>query len=121
LFVPLVEEGWFDHPAAELIAREYLAPLKAATVDTLVLGCTHYPLLKPLLARVMGADVKLIDSAEETANAIAAELKQRGIGVDGAAAPTHHFVVSDDEPRFRKVGETFLGKKLQKVEVVALG
>ena len=55
--MPLVEEGWFDHPAAELIARDYLAPLRAAGVDTLVLGCTHYPLLKPLLQRVMGPAV----------------------------------------------------------------
>src|SRR6058998_1896375 len=64
LFVPLVEEGWFEHPAAELIARDYLAPLQRAKVDVLVLGCTHYPLLKPLLARVMagGPDVKLVDS-----------------------------------------------------------
>jgi glutamate racemase len=63
LFVPLVEEGWFDHPAAELIAREYLHPLVKAGIGALVLGCTHYPLLKPLLARVMGPDVELIDSA----------------------------------------------------------
>ncbi len=54
LFVPLVEEGWFDHPATELIAREYLTPLREAGVGALVLGCTHYPLLKPLLQRVMG-------------------------------------------------------------------
>jgi glutamate racemase len=67
LFVPLVEEGWFEHPAAELIAREYLEPLRQAGVDTLVLGCTHYPLLKPLLQRVMGTEVALIDSGEETA------------------------------------------------------
>ena len=57
LFVPLVEEGWFEHPAAELIAREYLEPLRRAGVDTLVLGCTHYPLLKPLLQRIMGQGV----------------------------------------------------------------
>src|SRR5207245_1515640 len=74
LFVPLVEEGWFEHPAAELIAREYLEPLKRANVDVLVLGCTHYPLLKPLLARVMGSDVTLVDSAEETATAVSREL-----------------------------------------------
>src|SRR5688572_27764858 len=72
LFVPLVEEGWFEHPAAELIAREYLGPLHDAGVDALVLGCTHYPLLKPLLQRVMGAGVRLIDSGEETASVVAA-------------------------------------------------
>jgi len=120
LFVPLVEEGWFDHPATELIAREYLAPLQAARVDVLVLGCTHYPLLKPLLARVMGPGVTLVDSAEETARAVAQELERRGLLATGGPHE-HRFIVSDDEPHFRKVGARFLGEKLGKVEVVPLG
>jgi glutamate racemase len=120
LFVPLVEEGWFDHPAAELIAREYLDPLRKAGVDVLVLGCTHYPLLKPLLARVMGPGVTLVDSAEETAKAVAAELDARGLLAAGGSHE-HLFVVSDDEPHFRKVGAKFLGEKLKQVEVVPLG
>jgi len=117
--VPLVEEGWFDHPAAELIAREYLEPVKKAGVDVLVLGCTHYPLLKPLLARVMGPGVTLVDSAEETAKAVAAELEARGLLAAGGRHE-HLFVVSDDEPHFRKVGARFLGEKIKKVEVVPL-
>jgi glutamate racemase len=121
LFVPLVEEGWLDHPATELVAREYLAPLQAAGVDVLVLGCTHYPLLKPLLARVMGAGVRLIDSAEETANAVQRDLEQGNLLADGSTPPRHTFVVSDDEPHFRKVGARFLGEKLRDVEVVPLG
>ncbi|MGH7569087.1 MAG: glutamate racemase [Gemmatimonadales bacterium] len=120
LFVPLVEEGWFDHAAAELIAREYLGPLRAAKVDVLVLGCTHYPLLKPLLARVMGPGVTLVDSAEETAKAVAAELEARGLLAVGGNHE-HLFVVSDDEPHFRGVGARFLGERLQNVEVVPLG
>jgi glutamate racemase len=120
LFVPLVEEGWFDHPAAELIARAYLEPLRKAGVDVLVLGCTHYPLLKPLLARVMGPDVTLVDSAEETAKVVAEELGARGLLAAGGSHE-HLFVVSDDEPHFRKVGARFLGEKLRKVEVVPLG
>jgi glutamate racemase len=120
LFVPLVEEGWFDHPAAELIAREYLDPLKQAGVDVLVLGCTHYPLLKTLLARVMGPGVTLVDSAEETAKAVAAELETKGLLAAGGAHE-HLFVVSDDEPHFRKVGARFLGEKIKRVEVVPLG
>jgi len=119
LFVPLVEEGWFEHPAAELIAREYLEPLKRANVDVLVLGCTHYPLLKPLLARVMGADVKLVDSAEETATAVSRELGRLNLLANGGAHD-HRFVVSDDERQFRKVGALFLGEKLKQVEVVPL-
>ena len=119
LFVPLVEEGWFEHAAAELIAREYLEPLKRAKVDVLVLGCTHYPLLKPLLARVMGPGVTLVDSAEETATAVAAELERLGLLAEGGNHE-HRFVVSDDEPHFRKVGARFLGEKLRQVEVVPL-
>jgi len=121
LFVPLVEEGWFEHPAAELIARDYLAPLQRAKVDVLVLGCTHYPLLKPLLARVMagGPDVKLVDSAEETATAVSKELERLNLLANGGAHD-HRFVVSDDEPHFRKVGALFLGAKLKQVEVVPL-
>src|SRR6266852_899644 len=121
LFVPLVEEGWFEHPATELAAREYLDPLRRAGVDVLVLGCTHYPLLKPLLGRVMGAGVTLIDSAAETAKAVTRELAARGLDAPAANSPEHLFVVSDDEPHFRKVGATFLGETLRKVEVVPLG
>jgi len=119
LFVPLVEEGWFEHPAAELIAREYLEPLKRARVDVLVLGCTHYPLLKPLLSRVMGAEVRLVDSAEETAKTVSEELERLGLLANGGSHE-HRFVVSDDEPHFRKVGALFLGEKLKQVEVVPL-
>jgi glutamate racemase len=121
LFVPLVEEGWFDHPAAELVAREYLTPILARDVDCLVLGCTHYPLLKPLLHRVLGPDVRLIDSAEETANAVCEVLDHRDLAAPPGAEPVHQFVVSDDEPHFRRVGARFLGEKLGQVAVVPLG
>ena len=121
LFVPLVEEGWFEHPATELIARDYLEPLQRAGVDVVVLGCTHYPLLKPLLMRVLGPGVTLIDSADETAEAVKRELAERQLTANGQGAPEHRFVVSDDEPPFRRVGARFLGEKIQQVEVVALG
>jgi glutamate racemase len=121
LFVPLVEEGWFDHPAAELIAREYLAPLQDDGVDTLVLGCTHYPLLKPLLARILGPGVTLIDSAEETAAAVAAALVSAGLEAPADQVPGHRFAVSDDAERFREIGVRFLGERLAEVEVVGLG
>jgi glutamate racemase len=117
LFVPLIEEGWFDHPATELIAREYLEPLLASEVDVLVLGCTHYPLLKPLLERVLGPGVRLIDSAEETAAEVARELAASGLAADTAQRVTHQFVVSDDEPHFRAISERFLGERVQSVEI----
>jgi glutamate racemase len=119
LFVPLVEEGWFEHPAARLVAEEYLGPL-TREVDVLVLGCTHYPLLKPLLGEVMGKGVTLIDSAEKTADAVGQLLRARGLARSGGAGD-YQFVVSDDEPHFRKVGAQFLGDKLRNVDVVPLG
>jgi glutamate racemase len=121
LFVPLAEEGWFDHPATELVAREYLRPLQQAGVDVLVLGCTHYPLLKPLLGRIMGAGVRLIDSAEETAAAVAEALREGGLEAPKGRQVYHRFVVSDDEPRFRQIGARFIGERLGGAEVVALG
>ena len=121
LFVPLVEEGWFEHPAADLIAREYLAPLSAAGIGALVLGCTHYPLLKPLLQRVMGPAVRLIDSGEETARVVASALRERGLEAPDGAPGTHRFAVSDDEARFRQVGARFIGDRLSRAEVVPLG
>ncbi len=121
LFVPLVEEGWFEHPAGDLIAREYLAPLTAAGVGALVLGCTHYPLLKPLLQRVMGPGVRLIDSGEETARVVASAIRERGLEAPNGAPATHRFVVSDDEARFRQVGARFIGDRLSRAEVVPLG
>ena len=121
LFVPLVEEGWFEHPAAELIALEYLQPLKRANVDVMVLGCTHYPLLKPLLQRTMGPDIRLIDSGEETAATVQGALHLSGLNAPSSATPAHRFVVSDDEARFRQVGSRFIGERLRKAEVVPLG
>jgi glutamate racemase len=120
LFVPLVEEGWFEHPAAELIAQEYLAPLRRARADTLVLGCTHYPLLRPLLQRVMGEDVRLIDSGEETAAAVAEALRADSLAAPRGGTATHRFAVSDDEARFRQVGARFIGERMGRAEVVPL-
>jgi glutamate racemase len=121
LFVPLVEEGWFEHPAAELIAADYLAPLRQAEVDVLVLGCTHYPLLRPLLQRVMGSGVRLIDSGEATAEALAAALESEGLQAVPGGEVSHRFAVSDDEARFRLVGSRFIGDRLGAAEVVGVG
>lgn len=121
LFVPLVEEGWFDHPATALVAADYLQELRQACVRSLVLGCTHYPLLKPLLQRVMGPEVRLIDSGQATALALATILEDKSLGAAGDAEARHRFVVSDDEARFRQVGSRFIGERLGKAEVVPLG
>lgn len=121
LFVPLVEEGWLDTDATRLIAREYLQPLADAGVDTLVLGCTHYPLLKPVLADVLGAGVRLIDSAAETAAETRRMLADRQIEATPTREPIRRFVASDDSNQFLRLGQRFLGRALDAVELHAFG
>lgn len=120
LFVPLVEEGWFDHPATRLIAQEYLKPVTAEGIDTLVLGCTHYPLLKPLLQAIVGKDVMLIDSAEAMAEMAAELIERENIANKKQAPPEYVFYVSDLPYRFQTIGERFLGRTLGRVELISL-
>lgn len=121
LFVPLVEEGWLDRDATRLIADEYLVPLRQEHVDTLVLGCTHYPLLKPLIADVMGSAVELIDSAHETAAETARVLDARGLRAHNRLTCPHRFVASDAPEQFLRMGQRFLGTAIDRVETVTLG
>ena len=123
LLVPLVEEGWLDTEATRLIAREYLAPLQAAGVDTLVLGCTHYPLLKPMLAGILGPDVVLIDSAHETAAETARVLGERELLATEVPNVTvsHRFIASDAPDHFLRLGQRFLGGTIECVETLTLG
>ena len=121
LFVPLVEEGWLDHAVTRLVAEEYLHELKAAGLESLILGCTHYPMLAPLLHDYMGPSVKLIDSGAEAARATADLLAERGLLTPaGGGVPQHHFFLSDEPRRrsFTRVAEAFLGRPLPKVSVV---
>jgi glutamate racemase len=121
LFVPLVEEGWLEHPATRLIAREYLASFAADNVDTLVLGCTHYPLLKPLIAEVLGPNVALIDSAEQTAAEARRTLELRGLLAAAGATPVRRYVASDAPDQFLRMAERFLGTPIDGVETHTLG
>ena len=118
LFVPLVEEGWLENKAAFYTASTYLMPLKEEGIDTLVLACTHYPLLKPTLSSVMGNDVKLVDSAYETAK----QVKIISKGMDLACSPEHmasyQYFVSDNPEKFIQVGEKFLGRPINPINVI---
>ena len=120
LFVPLAEEGWLDHLVTRLTAQEYLAPLLAQNIDTLVLGCTHYPLLKPLLQDVVGPGVTLVDSAQAISESTAAILKEMNLENTSGARPRHVFHVTDVPHRFQEVGERFLGCSLENVRLVDL-
>jgi glutamate racemase len=118
LFVPLVEEGLLDHQATRLIAEDYLKPVIAEKIDTLVLGCTHYPLLKPLLQDIAGPEIKLIDSAEAMADKAADLLNRQNLSNMSERTPQYLFCVSDVPYRFQTIGERFLGRTLGQVELV---
>jgi glutamate racemase len=120
LFVPLAEEGWTDNQVARLTAQSYLQELKEAAVDTLVLGCTHYPLLKPIIAEVMGPGVTLVDSAAETARTVAEILAQKKMLRPVSEIGNHHYYVSDVPAGFIRVGNRFLGGRLGDVYQVSL-
>jgi len=117
LFVPLVEEGWLNHAVTRLTAEEYLHTLLDQEIDSLVLGCTHYPLLKPLLQDVVGPGVVLVDSAEAMAEQLEGLLAERHLRRTGNTPPVHRFYVTDVPYRFQEVGERFLGRVLSNVRV----
>jgi glutamate racemase len=113
LFVPLAEEGWTSGVVPHLVAREYLGgDLLSGGVDTLVLGCTHYPLLGDVIADVVGPSVRLIDSARATADSVAQLLTERGLLRPAAGAVERRFLVTDTPERFLAVGSRFLGQQI---------
>lgn len=122
LFVPLAEEGWVEGQVPELVAERYLACLREAAIDTLVLGCTHYPLLKGVIARVMGPQVHLVDSAEVAAAEavhLQGEAGWKGAGGRGGAEG-NRYCVTDAGGRFAEVAVRFLGHALPTLETVHL-
>jgi glutamate racemase len=119
LFVPLVEEGWLDHPVTRMTAQEYLKPVLAEQVDSLVLGCTHYPLLKPLLMEVAGPGVQLVDSATTVAEQAAQALARLDLANTGEQPSHARYHVTDIPLRFQTIGERFLGRSLGSIERVA--
>jgi glutamate racemase len=121
LFVPLAEEGLLDHEATRLIARDYLAPVLDADVDTVVLGCTHYPLLRPILQRLVGDRVQLVDSAEQTAAETGQMLREQGIANQSGEPVKLRFIASDLPEQFLRVGQRFLGAAIDRVETITLG
>ncbi len=128
LLVPLVEEGWIEHAVTEEIVRIYLCEAFADgfhDADVLVLGCTHYPLLKPVLRRVAPAHVTIVDSAESTARAVAGrigKLLNRGENAqeERRSLPRLKFFATDSVDKFRRLGERFLGHPIEKVQHVDL-
>lgn len=120
LFVPLVEEGLGGHAMTRLAVAEYLRPVRDAQVDTLILGCTHYPLLSADIEAYLGPDVRLVDSAEALATAACSELAAGGALNDGDGPGRLSFILSDIPWKFAEIGARFLGKPIEGVESVGL-
>ena len=116
LFVPLAEEGWTEGDVPEWTARHYLRGLREEHIDVLVLGCTHYPLLKGVIGRTMGETVTLVDSAEETAAAVEEDLDRLNMRNGAGGTARRVFLVSDGPESFARVGRRFLGADLGAVE-----
>ncbi len=114
LFVPMIEEGWLGHPVLRQVAGEYLAGMREERLDSLILGCTHYPLILDLLQDVVGPAVRLVDSGAEAALATAGMLRKRGMLASpaGPEGPEHRFYVSDQRLDFERVARGFLGRPL---------
>lgn len=118
LFVPLAEEGWTEGEVARLVAEKYLAAFAEKRIDTLVLGCTHYPLLKGVISQVLGPAIRLVDSAEAVADETARVLESSGLKAMRERGEEHHFYVTDSSRRFAEVGTRFLGTPLGRLEQV---
>lgn len=120
LFVQLAEDGWTENKIAYLTAVEYLTGLKNKNIDTLILGCTHYPILKKTIGKVMGRNVKLIDSGEETARVVKSILEEKDLLSKRKKKGEHKFFVTDFPNNFKSISERFLGKKIDNVKKVKL-
>lgn len=120
LFVPLVEEGWFDKPVTRSVAEGYLQKMRSSRVDTLILGCTHYPLLKKVLGQVMGPKVMLIDSAQEVAYDVENLLDEINLARRRPRRGTCQFFVSDQPSHFKKLARQFLGFDIKSVKRVSV-
>ena len=121
LLVPLVEENWVGKPETNMILKKYLRPLKSKNIDTLLLGCTHYPFLKKPIERIMGKNCHVLDAPGVVAHKLLDYLKRHPeIEADLTKSAQRIFFTTDDSERFRDLGEKFLGQKIRRVQTVAL-
>ena len=120
LFVPLAEEGWLDDAVALGAARKYLTPIKKKNIDVLILGCTHYPLLEKVIAKVMGPQVRLVDSAAPTAMRLKALLQKKNLLYPKSRRAPLRIFVTDHVRNFARIGESFLGERLKAVQLVQI-
>ncbi len=117
LLVQLVEEGYIKHPLTEMAIAEYLRPLKSKQIDSILLGCTHFPLLAEQIGKEVGSNITLVDPAVECAEALKAVLNEKGLDNPDRSLPHYQFFVSDDPEKFRLLGKTFLNYPIEHVHL----
>ncbi len=118
LFVPLAEEGWHENQIALSVAEEYLGDFKSGKIDTLILGCTHYPLLKNTIRKVLGEGITLVDSAEETAKEIKNTLENKGLLATGKTPGRKEYYLTDNSESFINTANRFLGKDIEELQLI---
>lgn len=121
LFVPLVEEGWRKDPITEEIARRYLDSFQSSDIDTMIMGCTHYPLLRSTLRRILGESVTLVNPAYETAQSLKALLEEQDMvndGLETGEVPQYQFYVSDAADKFKEFANTILPCEIEEAQLV---
>ena len=121
LFVPLVEEGWLNDPVTIEVANRYLEPMLSSGIDTLIMGCTHYPLLRSTFIKVAGPDITLVNPAYETAAELERMLRRDGLANDGLGQRydvTHEFYVSDAANKFRTFANSILPYDVNRIQLV---
>ncbi|WP_069999326.1 glutamate racemase [Cellulosilyticum sp. I15G10I2] len=119
LFVPLVEDGWADHDVAYQVVKEYLKPLLEKNIDSLILGCTHYPMLTHTIKEIVGTQVELINPAEEAAKQMGDILSKNNMS-SNSINPEYKFYVSDSEEQFKKMAQIFLNKPIEHIATVPI-
>jgi glutamate racemase len=120
LLVPFIEEGWLDHPALKSVLREYLKPMLAKQIDTLVLGCTHYPLLIPILQRMLGREIRLVDSASTCAQHVQRILTELELLHPGKTKPKLELHLTDYSEQFEALAKRFLGTEFGRIKKAIL-
>ena len=120
LFVPIIEEGLFDHKIAEHAAKRYLKTFKDTAVDTLILGCTHYPIMKNIIRKHLPKTIHIIDSPLLTANQVSKFLKQNNLNNPNTSNPNDQFYITDKVSRFNEIANMFLKKQIKNIKYIQL-
>lgn len=120
LFVPLVEEGWIDNEITEMVARVYLEPLARQSIDTLILGCTHYPIIKDTIRKILDGDIVIVDSAVQTALEVRRQIMINRLANSTGKAADYRFYVSDFPQKFEEIARRLLGQSLSNVQRISL-